>query len=87
MQILEHLEVGVNLQQDVFYVPPKRMTRTQQHARSILTSAARNRGLADALWLAQFAGLATSCYLAVPEARFGGGATCQQPVMYAAVGA
>ena len=70
VQILEHLGVGVNLQQGVFYVPPKRMTRIRQQARSILTSAARNRGLVDALWLAQFAGLAISCYLAVPEARF-----------------
>ena len=52
VQILEHLGVGVNLQQGVFYVPPKRMARIRQQARSILTSAARNRGLVDALWLA-----------------------------------
>ena len=48
VQILEHLGVGVNLQQGVFYVQPKRMARIRQQARSILTSAARNRGLVDA---------------------------------------
>ena len=43
VQILKHLGVGVNLQQGVFYVPPKRMTRIRQHARSIRAAKCSRR--------------------------------------------
>jgi hypothetical protein len=69
-QIIEHLGVGANLGMGLFYVPAKRLARIRQQARSLLSSKAKHNGRVDSLWLAQFAGLAMSTWLAVKQARF-----------------
>ena len=54
----------------IFFVPERRMKRIRQQAKALLSSRAKHCSTVDSLWLAQFAGLAISTWLAVPQARY-----------------
>ena len=69
-QVLEHLGIGANLGLGIFFVPERRMKRIRQQAKALLSSRAKHCSTVDSLWLAQFAGLAISTWLAVPQARY-----------------
>lgn len=66
-----NIGVGINLAgQGTFFVPAKRQARIVQQAKAIRTSYDRHNGYVGALWIAQFAGLCMSTWLAVKQARF-----------------
>eukprot|EP01050_Picozoa_sp_SAG11_P018877 SAG11_NODE_2922_length_2834_cov_2.238670_1_plen_231_part_00 len=72
VQVINHLGLDVDLRRGLFLVPPPKATRVMSEAKAMLCSALsqRNRRFVRARWLAQFAGLCISLYLAVPSARF-----------------
>lgn len=71
-QTIYHLGLDIDLKRGLFLTPPAKADRVQREAKAILCSALsqKNRRFVRARWLAQFAGLCISLYLAVPSARF-----------------
>jgi len=68
-QSLEHLGLGVDTKNGIFFVTPERLQRVSSQAKAILCEASRNRGLVPRRRLAAFTGLTQSLYLALPPAR------------------
>jgi len=69
-QALQHLGLGVDSGRGLFFVPPTKLKKLQDAAKTLICRAGRNKRLVPARDLASFTGLSQSVYLAVPPARF-----------------
>jgi hypothetical protein len=70
VQEVVQLGNGLNTKTNVWFVTPERLKGIRTMGKQILSSADRHQGLVGALWLAQFAGVVLSTYMAVRQARF-----------------
>lgn len=68
-QVAEHLGLGINTKEGVFFVAPERLHKLRTASQTIMGRAHRNQGLVPRRQLAGFTGLAQSLYLAIPLAR------------------
>ena len=68
-QVGEHLGLEIDTRLGVFRVTAKRQAKLRAGAAKLLNDAASGRRLLPARAVAQFCGLAQSCYVAMPAAR------------------
>ena len=66
----QHLGLGVDSHQGVFFIPPAKKAQLEEFALAILKRAGRSRGLVPKRLLAAFVGKAQALHLALPPARF-----------------
>ena len=69
-QVIDHLGLRVDSVRGLFMVTPKRVERIKQMAKALITMASSRARVVPTRQIASFCGLAQSCYLAIPPARF-----------------